>query len=88
VHSPRFKERIMVADARTIVRGWRAAEERTGLSRVQLWRLVRAGRFPSPVELGPNSIGFYVDEIARWLESRPRRLYGGAPEIVPQVHVV
>ncbi len=45
-------------------------------SRVQIWRDVRAGEFPAPVSLGPNSIGWYEDEIADWLASRSRRTYG------------
>ena len=47
-----------------------------GKSRVQIWRDVRAGRFPAPVILGPNSTGFYEDEIANWLANRPRQTYG------------
>jgi prophage regulatory protein len=49
--------------------------ERTKLSRVQRWRRVRAGTFPAPVELGPNSIGWWEDEIEGWLASRPRVSY-------------
>ena len=33
---------------------------------------VEAGLFPKPVQTGPNSIGWYADEIEEWLESRPR----------------
>jgi prophage regulatory protein len=47
----------------------------TGLSRVQRWRRVRAGSFPAPVQLGPNSIGWREDEIRVWLEARPRVSY-------------
>ena len=38
----------------------RAAEvmARVGLSRTTIWRRVRAGTFPAPVELGVNSIGW------------------------------
>ncbi len=50
--------------------------ERVQKSRVQLWRDVRAGTFPPPIQLGPNSIGWYEHEIERWLETRPRRTYG------------
>ncbi len=50
--------------------------ERIGKSRVQLWRDVRAGKFPPPIQLGPNSIGWYEHEVERWLETRPRRTYG------------
>ncbi len=55
---------------------------RTGLSRTTLWRRVRAGTFPAPVELGKNSIGWPASAITDWLESRPRRHYGAedAPE--------
>ncbi len=51
-----------------------------GKSRVQIWRDVRAGRFPAPISLGPNSTGFYEDEILAWLASRPRRTYGAKAE--------
>ncbi len=50
--------------------------ERVKKSRVTLWRNVRAGTFPPPIQLGPNSIGWYEHEIEHWLESRPRRTYG------------
>ncbi len=49
---------------------------RTGLSRVTIWRRVRAGTFPPPVELGVNSVGWPASEITAWLESRKRRTYG------------
>ena len=42
---------------------------RTGLSRVTIWRRVRAGTFPPPVELGTNSIGWPEAEITAWLDS-------------------
>lgn len=48
---------------------------RTKLSRVQRWRRVRKGTFPAPVQLGPNSIGWYEDEIEAWLAERPRVSY-------------
>ena len=51
-------------------------KERSGKSRAQRWRDNRAGRFPAPVELGPNSIGWFEDEIEDWLASRARRTYG------------
>ena len=50
--------------------------ERTGLSRTTLWRRVRAGTFPSPVELGTNAIGWPASAITTWLENQPRRTYG------------
>ena len=34
-----------------------------GKSRTQTWRDVRAGRFPAPVQIGPNSVGWWSDEL-------------------------
>lgn len=45
---------------------------RTGRSRTTLWRDVRAGRFPAPLALGPNRIGWLEDEVTEWQETRPR----------------
>jgi prophage regulatory protein len=54
---------------------------RTGLSRVSIWRKVRTGQFPAPIELSTNSIGWPESEVTAWQSSRPRRTYGApAPE--------
>jgi prophage regulatory protein len=68
-------ESVSSAPAGGLLRGWRAASAETGKSRVQLWRDIRAGRFPAPIELGPNSVGWYRAEIDAWLAARPRRTY-------------
>jgi predicted DNA-binding transcriptional regulator AlpA len=60
---------------RKLIRGWSAVSRVTGKSRVQLWRDIRAKRFPAPIELGPNSVAWFEDEINEWLASRPRRTY-------------
>jgi prophage regulatory protein len=51
----------------------------TGLSRVSIWRKVRAGQFPAPLELSANTIGWPEAEVAQWQASRPRRTYGAEP---------
>ena len=56
---------------------------RTGLSRTSLWRRVRAGTFPAPIELGPNAIGWPASVITAWLENRPRRSYGAVTPYEP-----
>ena len=43
----------------------------SGLSRSTLLRLVRDGRFPKPVRLSPNAVGWRLSDLAQWLESRP-----------------
>ena len=65
----------METTSRKILRS-NAVTKRTGKSRVQIWRDVKAKKFPAPVDLGPNSIGWFEDEIDAWLASRPRRTYG------------
>ena len=52
---------------------------RTGFSRVTLWRRVRDGIFPAPVELGPNMIGWPEESIEEFIEALPRRTYGSDP---------
>jgi prophage regulatory protein len=59
-----------------IICGWRELVAIVRRSRAQLWRDVRNGRFPQPIELGPNSVGWYSGEIEHWLLSRRRRTYG------------
>ena len=61
---------------RRIIRGYKALTEKIGGSRVTAWRGVRDGLIPPPLEMGPNSVGWFEDEIDRWLASRPRRTYG------------
>ena len=58
--------------AREIVRFPRV-KKMSGKSRTQIWRDMRAGLFPASVELGPNAVGWYLDEIIAWQESRRRR---------------
>ena len=57
---------------------------RTGLSRTTIWRRVRAGTFPAPIELGENSIGWPESEITAWLANRPRRTYGAETAPAPE----
>jgi predicted DNA-binding transcriptional regulator AlpA len=58
-----------------IISGWRRASVKTGRSVPSLKRDVRAGRFPPPLELGSNQIGWRQSWIDDWLASRPRRTY-------------
>jgi len=45
---------------------------RTGYSLSQLWRLERAGNFPTRVRLSERSVGHYEDEVDRWIHDRVR----------------
>ncbi|MEP7247853.1 MAG: AlpA family transcriptional regulator [Gammaproteobacteria bacterium] len=48
----------------------------TGLSRMTIWRLERAGGFPQPRQLGARSVAWLQSEVEQWIESRPAT--GGA----------
>ena len=68
-HSP---GRRLVSAKRVMVRmNW---------SRTTLWRRVRAGDFPAPVQTGPNSVSWFDDEVAAAQANLPRVNYAPAPE--------
>ena len=47
-------------------------EFRTGLARTSIYRLMRAGKFPTPIRVGIRSVRWPESEIERWIGSRPR----------------
>ena len=44
----------------------------TGLSRVQVWRLEREGRFPKRIQLGTNSVGWLASELDAWIAAKAK----------------
>jgi len=56
----------------------------TGLSRMTIYRLERAGAFPARRKLGRNSVGWLDQDITSWIASRPSGpgdCRGAAPQI-------
>ncbi len=49
--------------------------ERIGVSNITLWRWIQAKKFPAPLELGANTIGWLESDIDDWITSRVRRIY-------------
>ena len=47
-------------------------EERVGLARSTLYKLIGLGKFPEPIRLGTNSVGWLESDIEEWLASRQR----------------
>lgn len=45
--------------------------EQIGLSRVTLWRMVRAGEFPPPLALSEMRKGWRESAVSEWIETRP-----------------
>jgi prophage regulatory protein len=43
----------------------------TGLSRMTIYRLELAGKFPKRRKLSPNSVAWREEEISQWLNTRP-----------------
>ena len=48
----------------------RIAAARTTLHPASVMRLVRQGKFPQPVPLGPARIAFVEAEVERWIADR------------------
>lgn len=46
--------------------------QRTGLSRSTIYRLASDGRFPTHVKLSDSASAWREDELAAWIDSRPR----------------
>lgn len=59
----------------------REALERAGLRPAQAWAEEKAGRFPARVQITPFRVGYFEDEVAAWIASRPR---GGAAIVTPR----
>lgn len=49
--------------------------ELTGLKKSTVYRFVKDGEFPQPIQLGPKLLGWFEDEVTAWLEARPRGLH-------------
>lgn len=47
-------------------------------NRVTCFRWVKAGLFPAPISLGPNTIGWLSEEVEHWLEERAAQRQGAA----------
>ncbi|MBF0141549.1 MAG: AlpA family phage regulatory protein, partial [Magnetococcales bacterium] len=45
-----------------------------GVSRSTLYLWIRQNQFPSPIQLGANSVGWRASAINKWIDSRPPSL--------------
>lgn len=51
-------------------------EERTGLARSTIYKLIGEGEFPEPIRLAARSVGWVEQEVDAWLDSRERKNAG------------
>ena len=54
--------------------GYTQVEAALGVSRRTVERMVREGKFPMPVQLTPNRVGWKVDTVTGWLDERSKGL--------------
>ena len=47
-------------------------ETRCGLSRSAIYRLMRAGKFPTPIKIGLRAVRWSQSEINEFIAARPR----------------
>lgn len=45
---------------------------RVGFGRTKLYELIRQGRFPEQVKIGPRTVAFVESEIDEWIEATIR----------------
>ncbi|MDO8414641.1 MAG: AlpA family transcriptional regulator [Agitococcus sp.] len=43
---------------------------RVGLCRASIYNLIKAGDFPTQIQLGLNSVGWIENEVQAWIDSR------------------
>ena len=56
----------------------RTVEDYTGLSRSSIYRMIKAGEFPAPIQLtGSRSVAWLAEEIDTWIKSRISESRGG-----------
>lgn len=56
----------------------------TGLSRMTIYRLELAGKFPKRQQLSENSVAWLESDIAAWADSRPIAHLRGTPSVRAQ----
>ena len=45
-------------------------EDKVNVSRSTMYSMIKEGKFPRPIKLGPRSVGWLESEIDAWLEGR------------------
>jgi prophage regulatory protein len=60
-----------MTESRNILRP-KAVDQRTGLSSTTRWRLERDKKFPQRIQITDSTVGYFEDEINRWIAERIR----------------
>ena len=54
--------------------GYREVQDALGVSRRTVERMVREGKFPKPIQLTPNRVGWRLETVQAWLAEREKGL--------------
>lgn len=61
----------VVINGRRLLR-WSQVQQMVGLSKSTIWRMEREGQFPRRRLIGQRAVGWYTDEVQKWLsKARP-----------------
>lgn len=52
-------------------------EAATSLKRSTLYRLIREGKFPRPIQLTPRRVGWDMEAVEEWIQARFDEANGG-----------
>ena len=44
----------------------------TGFGRSQIYHLIKQGKFPKQIHIGPNSVAWLDSEVSEWMKERIR----------------
>ena len=47
-------------------------KQRTGFGRSQIYHLIKQGKFPKQIHIGPNSVAWLDSEVSEWMKERIR----------------
>jgi prophage regulatory protein len=67
-----FDMATQIPQALSILRR-KQVEARTGLSRSSIYAYIGTGQFPAPVALGARAVGWYENDVEKWLASRVKQ---------------
>lgn len=51
---------------------------RVGHGKTWIYQQIKQGKFPPPVRVGDNSVGWLAEEIDHWIDARVTETRGGA----------
>ena len=77
-----FTTEIHMADQLKIkprVLGYEDAATYTNSSKSRIYEMIAKGEFPRPIVISERRRGFLVEDLDKWLDSRPRSFTDGKP---------